>query len=265
MISPQVGTFGPRYPYVRTGSGPPLVVLPGMVLDNAPPGRARAWSYALGFGRLASDRTVYVVPRPRGLPPDAGLPDIATGYAEELARLGEFDLMGLSTGGAVAQHLALHRPALVRRLALVVTGARLAPGGQAICRRWLLLAEQRRWPELRADMAASAVDGAVPKRLARAAQRLFGGRAAPAPADATDFHRTVECVLAHDLRDDLRRLTVRTLVVGGAEDPFFPESHLRETATAIPGSSLQVVAGSGHGLPKHHGAQLQATVAQFLG
>ena len=53
--------------------------------------------------------------------------------------------------------------------------------------------------------------------------------------------------------------------VGGAEDPFFPESYLRETAAAIPGACLQVVAGSGHGLPKHRGAQLQATVARFLG
>ena len=44
-----------------------------------------------------------------------------------------------------------------------------------------------------------------------------------------------------------------------------PEQGYPGGAAAIPGSSLQVVAGSGHGLPKHHGAQLQAMVAQFLG
>ena len=54
-----------------------------------------------------------------------------------------------------------------------------------------------------------------------------------------------------------------TLVLGGRDDPFFPEPVLRATAAAIPGARVEVHAG-GHGVPKHHSRWLQDEVATFL-
>ena len=55
-----------------------------------------------------------------------------------------------------------------------------------------------------------------------------------------------------------------TLILGGRDDPFFPEPVLRATAAAIPGAQVEVHAG-GHGVPKHHSRWLQDEVATFLG
>ena len=263
MVAAEVGMFADRLPHVRIGTGgPPLVVLPGMALTAADPRGLTLTAYAHGFRRLAERHTVYVVPRPRGLAPGTTTADLAAAYADVLRpALGRFALMGLSTGGLIAQHLALVEPA-VERLVLVVAGARLGPAGRARCVRWLALAERPRWRVLHGDLAASAVDGVAAQAFARAAFRLAGRR--PTDGELADFTTTVWAVLAHDARAALRGLRVPTLVVGGGRDPFFPEALLRETAAAIPGSRLTVFAKSGHGVPKQRASAVQGLVANFL-
>ena len=54
-----------------------------------------------------------------------------------------------------------------------------------------------------------------------------------------------------------------TLVLGGRDDPFFPEPVLRATAAVVPGARVEVHAG-GHGVPKHHSRWLQDEVTAFL-
>jgi pimeloyl-ACP methyl ester carboxylesterase len=258
------GTFRDRFPYIRIGSGAaPLVVLPGLSLTNQAPGRLAVAAYARGFRRLAEEHTLYVVQRPHGLVPGSTTQDIAREYATVVSEeLGPVRLMGLSTGGLVAQHLALDHPSLVDCLALVVTGARLVPSGQAICRYWLELAAAQRWRRLHGELGAVAVDGPVAQWLARAVLTSTGKP--PSAEEAKDFGTTVAAVLAHDTRERLAALRPPTLVVGGATDPFFPEEMLRETAAPIPDVRLRVFPRRGHGVPKHEARALQDTVATFF-
>jgi pimeloyl-ACP methyl ester carboxylesterase len=51
--------------------------------------------------------------------------------------------MGLSTGGLIAQHIALDHPELVEGLVLVVSGAYLSRRGRDICLRWCELAQRQ--------------------------------------------------------------------------------------------------------------------------
>lgn len=264
-MTTEVGTFHDRLPYVRIGAGSvPLVVLPGLALtDEAPHGLALA-AYARGFRRLAADHTVYIVARPQGLADGASTADIAAEYAAGLgAELGPFRLMGLSTGGLIAQELAIGHAELVERLVLVVSGARLAPAGRAICERWLELAAAGRWAELHGDMGAIAVDGDAAQWLAR---RLIGltGRT-PTARQIADFTTTVHADLAHDTRDALRGVRIPALVIGGALDPFFPTRTLEETAAALPDGRLLVFPRNGHGVPKHRAGAMQEAAATFLG
>lgn len=261
-----VGMLGGSFGNLRFGRGTePLVVLPGLAFDNEAPtvtdGRLYEWS----MRRLAAGRTVTVLRRPRGIAsdPDGELStaDIADRYATVLAdEPGPVDVLGLSTGGLIAQHLALRHPGLVRRLVLAVSGARIAEAGRQICQNWLAQAEQRNWRALRSTLTASAVDGRTAQRLAR----LLGGSGRrPDPRDVADFVATVRADLEHDTSAELPAMTVRTLVLGGRDDPFFPEAVLRATAAAIPGAAVAVHAG-GHGVPKHHSRWLQDQVTAFL-
>lgn len=259
-----VGTLAGRFPFVRIGSGPaPLAVLPGLALTTDVRKGLAVAAYARGFRTLAQGRTLLVVERPRGLPSGAGTADIADEYAAVLdAELGRYDLVGLSTGGMIAQHLALARPAAVRRLALVVAGARLAPSGREILRRWLDLAAQERWSRLHGDMAAVAVDGPVLSGIARAVLRLTGRT--PTSTEAADFATTARADLDHDTTAELAGLRMPALVLGGSVDPFFPTESLTATAAAIPGAELRVFEGSGHGVPKQRAGEMQRAVAAFL-
>ena len=173
---------------------------------------------------------------------------------------GPVDVMGLSTGGLIAQHLALRHPDLVRRLVVVVSGVRIAEVGRRMCETWLVRVKHQDWGALRGGLLASAVDGRTAQRLAK----LMGGSGRlPDLRDVADFEATVRADLRHDTSAILSEMTLPTLVLGGRDDPFFPEPVLRATAAEISGAQVQVHAG-GHGVPKHHSRWLQEQVAAFL-
>ncbi|MEU7003082.1 alpha/beta hydrolase [Nonomuraea sp. NPDC046570] len=258
------GVFRDRFRYVRIGYGArTLVVLPGLSLTNRQPGRLAVLGYAQGFRTLAKGHTLYVLQRPCVLRTAASTRDIAAEYAQLIRQeFGGVRLVGLSTGGMIAQHLALDHPALVERLVLVVAGARLSPRGRAICLRWRELAASGRWRRLHGELAAAAVDGAFAQSMAKVLLSLFGEP--PTPVEAVDFVTTVDAVLRQDTRARLAGLAMPVLIVGGEQDAFFPASALRETAAPIPGVRLSVYEGVGHGLPKQRAARMTAEIRAFL-
>jgi pimeloyl-ACP methyl ester carboxylesterase len=260
------GTFLGEFPYVRVGNGPEnLVILPGITLENEPPNRLAAWTYRLGFGRFARDYTVYVINRKRGMPPGYTTQDMAADYARVIeSELGPSHIMGFSTGGSIAQYVAIERPEAVRSLILIVSACRLSEEGREICMRWQALAREERWQELRADMASVTVTSQTNKRLARAFMKVFGRFVLRVPSDPQDFLTTLEADLKHDTTKRLSEISAPTLIIGGSEDPFFSESLLRETAQKIPYATLHVYEGIGHGVPKEHKRRYENDTIAFL-
>lgn len=127
------GTFGRGLAYVRLGSGPPLVVAPGMTANHRPPSGSDLKFELRQLRPLVRKRTVWWVNRRQGLAPDASMADIANDYAEVLRSTfdGPVDVMGISTGGSVALQLTADHPELVRRLVVAVSGCRLGTRGKA--------------------------------------------------------------------------------------------------------------------------------------
>ncbi len=104
--------------YLERGSGPPLVMIHGLA------GQMRHFSYAL-LDILAKDYRVILIDRPgSGYSEAIGAANIraqAAHIGDFLAALGvgKATIVGHSLGGAVALALALDRPELVERLALL--------------------------------------------------------------------------------------------------------------------------------------------------
>jgi pimeloyl-ACP methyl ester carboxylesterase len=262
----EMGMFLGEFPYVRFGNGPQnLVILPGISLDNEPPSRLAAWTYRLGFGRFAKDRTVYVINRRRGMPQGYTTQDMAQDYARVMeSELGPSHLMGFSTGGDIAQYVALEHSEAVRSLTLVVSASRLSEEGRQTCERWLRLTREARWQELWADMASATVTGETNKRLARAFMKVFGGFVIGTPKNPSDFLTTLEADLHHDTTERLTEISTPTLIIGGSEDPFFSVELLRETAERIPEATLRVYEGVGHGVPKERKRRYEEDALAFL-
>jgi pimeloyl-ACP methyl ester carboxylesterase len=263
----ETGTFLEEFPYVRIGNGQEnLVILPGLTLENEPPSRIAAWTYRLGFGRFAKDYTVYVINRRSGMPSGYTTQDMAADYAAVLEQeLGPSHIMGFSTGGEIAQYVAIDHPASVRSLTLVVSACRLSEAGREICERWRALAREERWRELRADMASVNVTSETNKRLARAFMAVFGRFVLGVPSDPSDFLTTLEADLGHDTTGRLGEISPPSLIVGGSEDPFFSVGLLRETAEKIPDATLRVYEGVGHGVPKERKRRYEEDTLAFIG
>ncbi|MFB8200522.1 alpha/beta fold hydrolase [Kitasatospora purpeofusca] len=227
----------PAAPLARTvlGSGP------GLLLAHGAGGSARDnWGPLLED--LAARRTVVAPDFPGSgdspaEPGELSLDDLADRLvaAADAAGLDTFDLAGYSLGAAVAVRAVTRHPGRVRSL-LLLSG--VAGGSQ----RFRLLVDQASalagHPELMADQMLTVVFGrtwvdALPaEQLAELRTALA---AAPLPAG---FHAQFDLAARADVRAELARVGVPTLVVSTTEDGLVvPEQH-RALAEGIPGARL---------------------------
>jgi pimeloyl-ACP methyl ester carboxylesterase len=126
-------------PYAVAGSGPPLVVLPGLSRHIEIRNARAYWPLA-----SVARRTVYVVGRPRALNRGITMSDLAARHAIALREYfgGPVDVMGVSTGGAIALQLALDHPHAVNRLMVVAAASWLGQAGRIKLREYAKRIEQ---------------------------------------------------------------------------------------------------------------------------
>ncbi|NJQ00115.1 alpha/beta fold hydrolase [Streptomyces zingiberis] len=152
-----------------------------------------------------------------------------------------FGYAGISLGGAVGAHLAVHHPERVGALALVCSSARF--GEPAAWRERAALVRER---------GTAAVLAATPGRWFAdpdAAAASGPGGAVLADLAAADRHAYAACcdaLAGYDLRAALGGISAPTLVVAGRDDPATPPPHARELADAIPGADLLELGRAAH-------------------
>ena len=196
------------------------------------------------INKLTGEFTVYQVRRKPGLPASYSLKDMSDDCAVMIKN--EFgvpvDVMGISTGGTIAQHFATDHPDLVNRLILAMTGYRLTENGRKL---QLLIAEltrQGKWRSAAALMSTSIYSGFTGLMLKSLfwtmGKIMFGS-----PASPSDGIIEIEAEDEHDFKERLAEIRVPTLVIGGDKDFFYP---VRETAEGIPGAKLVLYQGVGH-------------------
>lgn len=240
------GTVAGGMPYLRVGSGPPLVFLPGITARNeAPAGMDRRMQLAQ-LRPLAARREVWWLNRRHGLASGVSMADIATDHATALRELfgRPVDVLGVSTGGSVALQLAADNPSAVRKLVLVSAACTLGERGRRAQRdtaRWLREGKPRR-----AAMSMMDIMGAGPfsRGVAKIAGWLLGGTFV-GPGDP-DLLALIEAEDAFDLHDRLATITAPTLVVGGAHDACYGRTLLEHTAAGIPNARLVLFPRKGH-------------------
>lgn len=240
-------------PYNCFGRGPRvLIIVPGLAYDHRPiPGLLLPLTAAM-YRFLEADYTVFLVNRRPGLPAGATITSLADDYAIAIrTALGApVDVLGVSTGGAIAQALAADHPALVGRLVLHSSAYRLGQAARAAQGRAGQLARQGRWRASFAELLGLMLPSHELRRLVVGPliwlASLLGGLGLGAFRDPSDFVVTVEAEDRHNFKDRLGAITAPTLVVAGDQDPFYPAALLRETAVGIPHAQLILYPGMGH-------------------
>jgi pimeloyl-ACP methyl ester carboxylesterase len=259
--SPPSGYFRSGLPYVRAGKGPrPLVIFQGLMFENKPQS-----GMTFGYGFLEKAYTLYAVLRKAGLPQEYTLKDMADDYAEMILQEfgGPVDVIGVSTGGSLAQHFAADHPELLRRLVIHSSAHTLGEAGKQLQLEIARLARQghvlQAWNTMiRYVLPSAGIWKLLNPPLAWTAARLLSLGRKP---DLSDLVVTIEAEDQHAFKDRLSEISAPTLVIAGADDPFYTPVLFRETAAGIPNARLVLYEKMRHPAT---GKQFERDVLEFL-
>jgi pimeloyl-ACP methyl ester carboxylesterase len=251
MLEVREGTMKGGLPYISVGEGPPLVVFVAGGLTNAnPTGWQRRYEVSWLSPLARGGFTVYRVNRKIGLRRGVTMADLAGDYA--LALESEFaspvDVLGISTGGMIAQQFALDHPELLRRLVLGGAAYRLGPIAREAERRSAQFASGGQYRRSLAAMTPVFVASPLAQRLLGTIYWLMAPLAGMGRTwDPTDMIATIEAEVAFDIGERLGEIRAPTLLICGKRDRAFSPELFRQTAERIPRARLIVYEERGHG------------------
>ncbi len=259
---PSSGYFSNGLPYVRIGKGSkPLVIFQGLMFENKPQSGMTS-----GYGFLKKEYTLYAVLRKPGLPQGYTLKDMADDYAEMILQGfgGPVDVIGVSTGGSIAQVFAVDHPELLRRLVIHSSAHTLGEAGKQIQLEIGHLAQAGRvtqaWQAMiRFVLPSTGIWKLLNIPLAWMAAQLLSLGAKP---DLSDLVVTIKAEDQHAFKDRLSEIKASTLVIAGADDPFYTPDLFHETAAGIPNAQLVLYEKMRH---PAIGKQFERDVLAFLG
>jgi poly(3-hydroxyalkanoate) depolymerase len=191
------------------------------------------------------------------------LAGLASWVTAVMARLGhrEFDVLGLSWGGALAQQLAVQSHRRVRRVVLVATGtgSLMVPAHPSVLAK-MLTPRRHRDPAYALEIAPHIYGGTMRTDPERAAHLLH---ATTRSGPKRGYYYQLAAASGWTSLPFLRLLRQPTLVLGGDDDPIIPVVNLRLLARLIPDARLHVYPGGHLGILTESD-DLAPVVEQFL-
>ena len=234
------------YPCLVTGEGRPLVVLAGLVPQaGVAPGTMRG-NHERTARLFARDREVFYLNRRPQMPQGTTMAEVAAEHAEGLRTAfgGPVDLLGMSTGGSIAQQVAAEHPDVVRRLVLISTGCRLGSTARLVQRQVAARVRAGALHQACAVFAADLVPPGPLALLAGTAGSLLGPRMLP-DQGLRDMATLIEAEDEFDLAR-LPAIAAPTLLLGGARDRYYGPELYAETAALIRDCRLDLRPWLGH-------------------
>jgi pimeloyl-ACP methyl ester carboxylesterase len=236
-----------RLPSAALGAGPAVAVLAGLSPTTGVDGD---WIVRGTLGPVANlsraHRVVLFNRRPH-LPRGMSMAELAAEQADAIREglTPPVDVIGMSTGGSLALQLAADHPDVVRRLVVISAACRLGPKGKRLQRRVAARIRAGAPRQALALLASDLVPAGRGQTVAAGMAWLIGPTVIKDPLDLDDMATTIE---AEDTFDLAECPTIRTptLILAGANDRFYPQRLLQETAALIPGSELILLEGRGH-------------------
>ena len=230
----------------------PLILLTPVGLDR------RAWEFGdlLELPAAVAHEFPGFVPRARArvTPTMASLAaEVADSYD------GPLDLVGVSMGGMVAQHVGIRYPDRVRSAVIACTGPDVDPGTMVD------RARAAREVGMEGILGETMARWFTPPALARQPEHpgVSYAREALRGLDPESFADGWSAIATHDARAGLPSVRARVTVVAGLDDIAAPVDRCAAIANLIPGARLVTLPGP-HMLPLEQGAVFSGAVRRHL-
>ena len=252
-----------RLYYEEQGVGEPLICIQGLATDHL------AWALQVP-AFAARHRTVVFDNRDVGQSSRLGTPYRVADMARDTLALAdhleleEYHLLGVSMGGAIAQHAALAAPERIKTLTLGVTWAGSGAYALEKTRLWALEAERFSRDEFIDSLMLVNFSEAFYENPEAVAFIRHTIRDNPHPQEPAAFRRQAEASATHDLRGRLATLTMPVHVIAGEHDVVLPHWKSEELAAEIPGARLTVVPRAPHGLNIERAEEFNTAVLGFI-
>ena len=170
------------------------------------------------------------------------------------------DVMGISWGGAMAQHFALQHPLRTRKLVLIATtpGMAMVPGNPAAFTK---MADPRRYTDAKfmnehfATLYGGQIDNPEDKK------KHIGRLKPPSPRG---YLYQLIAMLGWTSLPALPFMAKETLIMMGSDDQIVPLVNGKILKAMIPNATLKVVEGGGHLFLLTHADESIAEIRGFL-
>ncbi len=236
-----INAGGIRTSYLEAGQGPVLLLLHGAG------GGAASWYKAIG--PLSRDFRVIAFDKPgygESAKPWARYdkPFFTNWLKAALDTLGvkKCSLAGNSQGGSIGIHFALHHPEYFHRLILVDSGGLSDEWDRSVIYKMVLyrLFPTPFWGKMLGSNVMKDPTVADPAwhRYSMDVIKSKGGR--------YPFFLGRGKAVSTYTDEELRAVSIPTLVIWGEDEAFFPIAHGERAARLIPNARLEVIPGAGH-------------------
>jgi len=259
---PKLAVSGGEIHYEETGQGPPLIFVSGLN------GVGRYWQPQIP---AFCDRFRVITYDQRGTGEsdrrqrEFSVDQMALELADLMDALGiqRAHIVGLSTGGAIGQTLAIEQPHRIDRLVLCSTWTHCDPWFRRLFEARRLMYQQA-GTELHAMFHplflyspdyVNAHDADIDEER----RRTIAG----SPPVEISVGR-INALLAFDRRAGLARIKSPVLILASNNDFITPSYHAEALKRAIPGARLEILDGGGHSISKTRLREFNRLVLEFL-
>lgn len=248
--------------YAEFGKGEKnLIMIPGLG-DGLRTGQKTAHMYALLYGKYAKNYKVFVFSQKTKMPDRYSTRKMAADVKEamDILKIEKADVIGVSLGGMIAQHLAADYPERVEKLVLAVTSPHKNQYIQAAVSGWIEMAKREDYRKLMLDSFKKMYTKAYLQKnrwMVKIAMKV--GK----PKSFERFIIMGKACIYHDAYEKLSKIQAKTLIVGGEMDRTVGAKGSYELAERISGSTLKMYSQYGHAL-YDEAKDFNQTVFEFL-
>ncbi len=263
----KTGFFEDGLPFARIGKGSNILInLEGLSFNNEPPSSFELKDFKKYVNTFTEDYIIYLVGRKPNSPSYYSFERMIDDYAVMIHR--EFkepvDVMGVSTGGQLAQYLAADHPEIIRKVVIISAAYCVSETGLEIEARAAEYFKQQKYVKTIETIFELIFSSKIMRGISKLFIRLFAKKIFGEIKYPNDFLNEIRADQEMNSKKRLNEIIAPTLILSGDLDICYSIEDVEATAEGIPNAELIIYKGYDHNLMRKNRKQVKKDVLNFL-